>query len=307
MSVRSVLSPTDRDSAVPTAWGFAAGQGMSHAHAAAVVAICVGVAILGLTGPRVTFGYLLAFPIWIVARDLGVTAGAGLGLLALLFVVIFGVGHDLTFGPLEYLAVAAVFGGAVAAAAQATQSSGTGEATRRSPLPRVLTARPEITLRGEALSRRELEILELIATGAKNAEIADRFVISQNTVKSHVSQILRKLPAANRTEAALRYIELYGAPASTDGNSATDGPGHETSHIGAASASDATVSVLGRKEGLVLRLRDGRDLEVPVPERLRGRVEVGASAIVYFDQRDRVVGWYLPDEELGVDLRQWAP
>ena len=191
MSVRSVLSPTDRDSAVPTAWGFAAGQRMSHAHAAAVVAICVGVAILGLTGPRVTFGYLLAFPIWIVARDLGATAGAGLGLLALLFVVIFGVGHDITFGPLEYLAVAAVFGGAVAAAAQATQSSGTGP-----PLPRVLTTRPEITLRGEALSRRQLEILELVATGAKNAEIADRFVISQNTVKSHVTQILKKLPAA---------------------------------------------------------------------------------------------------------------
>ena len=29
--------------------------------------------------------------------------------------------------------------------------------------------------------------------------------------------------------------------------------------------------------------------------------------IVYFDQRDRAVGWYLPDEELGLDLRQWAP
>ena len=74
--------------------------------------------------------------------------------------------------------------------------------------------------RAEALSSRELEVLEMIATGAKNAEIADRFVISQNTVKSHVSQILKKLSAANRTEAAFRYIELYGAPSASAGDAA---------------------------------------------------------------------------------------
>ena len=77
---------------------------------------------------------------------------------------------------------------------------GAAEERRRrklsSALLRLLTTRPEIMRRAEALSRRELEVLEMIATGAKNAEIADRFVISQNTVKSHVSQILKKLPAS---------------------------------------------------------------------------------------------------------------
>ena len=57
----------------------------------------------------------------------------------------------------------------------------------------------------------------------------------------------------------------------------------------------------------MLTLQDGRDLEVPLLEQIRGRVDVGASAIVYFDQHDRLVGWYLPDEEIGVDLRHWAP
>jgi hypothetical protein len=54
-------------------------------------------------------------------------------------------------------------------------------------------------------------------------------------------------------------------------------------------------------------LQDGRDLELPLLDQLRGRVDVGASAIVYFDQHDRAIGWYLPDEEIGVDLRHWAP
>ena len=53
----------------------------------------------------------------------------------------------------------------------------------------------------------------------RTAEIADRFVISQNTVKSHVSRILKKLPAHNRTEAAFRYIEMYGPPPSPEGDS----------------------------------------------------------------------------------------
>ncbi len=66
------------------------------------------------------------------------------------------------------------------------------------------------------LSRRELQVLEMVATGANNAEIAERFVISLNTVKSHVSRILRKLKATNRTEAASVYIEQYGTPGSTD-------------------------------------------------------------------------------------------
>jgi DNA-binding CsgD family transcriptional regulator/transcriptional regulator with GAF, ATPase, and Fis domain len=58
------------------------------------------------------------------------------------------------------------------------------------------------------LTRRELEVLELMAAGASNSEIADRLVISVGTVKSHVKHILRKLRAANRAEAVSRYFRL---------------------------------------------------------------------------------------------------
>jgi DNA-binding CsgD family transcriptional regulator len=58
------------------------------------------------------------------------------------------------------------------------------------------------------LTRREQEVLELMAEGATNAEIADRLVIAPGTVKSHVKHILRKLRAANRAEAVSRYLRL---------------------------------------------------------------------------------------------------
>jgi DNA-binding CsgD family transcriptional regulator len=288
---------------VPGAGSASAGASMSLAAAAAVVTISAGVVTLLLVAePRDALGYLLAFPIWIIAKDLGVRAGTIAGTCALLFIVI---GTDL--GPLGYLGSAALFFGTVAAGTQATAARGGGREKRWSPLLPLLTERPSITRRAEGLSRRELQVLEMIATGAKNAQIADRFVISENTVKSHVSRILQKLPAANRTEAAFRYIELYGAPASPNGDAAAaDGTIERADRISAASAIRATVSALPRGDGLVLTLQDGRDLDVPVLEQIRGRVSVGASAIVYFDQHDRTVGWYLPDEEVGVDLRHWA-
>jgi len=55
----------------------------------------------------------------------------------------------------------------------------------------------------DPLTERELEILKLVAQGLPNLEIAERLVISERTVRTHVSNILSKLHLANRTQAAL--------------------------------------------------------------------------------------------------------
>ena len=51
------------------------------------------------------------------------------------------------------------------------------------------------------ITKRELEILELIAAGLSNKEIADRVSVSENTVKTHLSSIFEKLGARRRTQA----------------------------------------------------------------------------------------------------------
>jgi DNA-binding CsgD family transcriptional regulator len=56
------------------------------------------------------------------------------------------------------------------------------------------------------LTARELEVLHLMSEGASNAAIGSALVISQATVKSHVRHILRKLGAANRTEAVSLFL-----------------------------------------------------------------------------------------------------
>jgi len=53
------------------------------------------------------------------------------------------------------------------------------------------------------LSDREMEVLRLIAAGSSNAEIAEQLVISEKTVKGHVSNILSKLHLVDRTQAAV--------------------------------------------------------------------------------------------------------
>jgi DNA-binding NarL/FixJ family response regulator len=55
---------------------------------------------------------------------------------------------------------------------------------------------------GDALSRREGEVLRLLAAGKSNRDIADTLCISLSTVASHVRHILTKTGCANRTEAA---------------------------------------------------------------------------------------------------------
>jgi DNA-binding NarL/FixJ family response regulator len=61
----------------------------------------------------------------------------------------------------------------------------------------------------DPLSNREVEILRYVATGASNKEIADTLVISEGTVKNHLSSILSKLGVRDRMQAVLKAKE-YG-------------------------------------------------------------------------------------------------
>ena len=62
----------------------------------------------------------------------------------------------------------------------------------------------EISTPDSPLSHRETEILQLIASGCTNHEIAAKLFVSQNTVKTHVAHILEKLDTTTRTDAVAR-------------------------------------------------------------------------------------------------------
>ena len=64
----------------------------------------------------------------------------------------------------------------------------------------------------DPLTRRELEVLEMVAAGRSNQAIAGELVVTLDTVKKHVGHVLGKLGAANRTEAVARGRELSLIP-----------------------------------------------------------------------------------------------
>ena len=66
----------------------------------------------------------------------------------------------------------------------------------------------EARLRELGITPREREILELIATGLSNREIAERLFVSENTVKTHSSRLFDKLSAKRRTQAVQIGKEL---------------------------------------------------------------------------------------------------
>lgn len=78
-----------------------------------------------------------------------------------------------------------------------------GEADRQAEKP---ISSPEV-LAG-TLTPRELEVLRLLTIGKRNREIAHEMMISLSTVKRHVEHIIAKLGASDRTQAAVKAIEL---------------------------------------------------------------------------------------------------
>jgi LuxR family maltose regulon positive regulatory protein len=73
------------------------------------------------------------------------------------------------------------------------------ETPRSAPFPqRVASAAPPFV---EPLTKREQEVLRLLAAGASNRQIAEALVIQLSTVKKHISNLLRKLGVESRTRA----------------------------------------------------------------------------------------------------------
>ena len=68
------------------------------------------------------------------------------------------------------------------------------------------------TLERLGISKREQEVLELMAQGLSNQEIADKLFVSVNTIKTHSSNLFQKLDVSRRTQAIQRAKELRLIP-----------------------------------------------------------------------------------------------
>ncbi|UTT86105.1 response regulator [Vibrio pelagius] len=62
----------------------------------------------------------------------------------------------------------------------------------------------------DQLTEREMQILQEVAKGYRNKQIADQLFISESTVKVHMKSLLKKLQVASRTAATVLYLERYG-------------------------------------------------------------------------------------------------
>lgn len=75
--------------------------------------------------------------------------------------------------------------------------------------PRVAPVAPRVVHDDPILTRREVQIMRMVAAGDSNGRISRRLVISEATVKTHMTHILRKLGAANRAEAVSMWLRSH--------------------------------------------------------------------------------------------------
>ena len=73
---------------------------------------------------------------------------------------------------------------------------------------RKLTPEPSIEESDAIVTRREIDVLQLIADGCSTPEVAERLFISQKTVKNHLASIYQKLDARDRTQAVLQAVRM---------------------------------------------------------------------------------------------------
>jgi CRP-like cAMP-binding protein/DNA-binding CsgD family transcriptional regulator len=78
----------------------------------------------------------------------------------------------------------------------------------QTPSPEQTVPRKPPTSETRPLSRREIQIMELVAEGLKNQEIADRLRLSQQTIKNHLQSVFEKLAVVDRRQAARRIALL---------------------------------------------------------------------------------------------------
>ena len=62
--------------------------------------------------------------------------------------------------------------------------------------------------KAQQLSDREIEVLQLLAQGHSNQQIADQLFVSLNTIKTHISKIYQKLNVSKRTQAVQKALEM---------------------------------------------------------------------------------------------------
>jgi DNA-binding CsgD family transcriptional regulator len=143
-------------------------------------------------------------------------------------VVVLGIALTMAERGAEQWWLVLVFGGAVLAVALASvylvfgrvlrgagpDTTGSGRAAAPPPAgttPASASTTPTPPILGdglEPLSERELEVLQLLATGRSNREIAAELYVATGTVKAHLNNIFRKLEARTRLQAVTRAREL---------------------------------------------------------------------------------------------------